>query len=797
MSLGSRIVKRGRVAAIPSLASTPREPLLFLYPQWIRNSSTASIRPAFDRDRNLSTPSVRHTDTPSVPGTQVLQPAISKESTEPSSGKNKHEEIHGESTGTNSAGNAHTTEDDARPITSQPTKITTDPTKNRVGRTPELTPNVPIIRRLYQASLKARHNAVRERSVKKAYQTYKREQMRSWDPDWRVILSDLSTHTPKNEKWLDQALNVVVPESAAGKFLYGVDTNMWDIGERYGCSIELNGRNPETGEYRSFLLSGSATAIRKTTADILRIAPETELKPTTHKGLVPTGIKTNAARSNKANEADGGRDAKVRTVKSGGHRRIQTMRADKVPRPTEWTQQSFADYVTDLTSVEMPNHIHRLIYKNGETHVSAVIAILRKIFQDPDCRSSISRKAFNTAMAYFIKANQIEDARIFFVHMEMMKIQSEVETFNIMLRGAAKSEDLHNFHFILHLMLRRGISPNYKTWIAFMMAIPDLRIKLYILTAMRERGLLRHIATMRAVCEQLVSQEISTSLDNGQSQDEFLRHMDSRYGTSWLTVSSANRILDALGERGLVSRSWDFLDVMSSRFVKPDHVSIDMILNHCKHSMNVTGAIEVMKSISPSIGFVPHEDTYHILFELAWRSRSYNLARVVWRYACLNALTTWKMRIRVMSSVRAAHLGTEHGTNSHRRWDQQAGLFILGNGNLSDRPMLLAGPVAGDEITGSLPVVVKKSPSKVSTRVDVTLERLDKECSVFQHWEPVKPLADLLEEAWERDKEWKSLASSALYRESWGLEWKLERAVSVPVQYKDASTSGPKTVEWA
>src|SRR4051812_4835918 len=45
MSLGSRIAKRSRVAVFAQLTSTPREPLLFLYPSWIRNNSTASSAP--------------------------------------------------------------------------------------------------------------------------------------------------------------------------------------------------------------------------------------------------------------------------------------------------------------------------------------------------------------------------------------------------------------------------------------------------------------------------------------------------------------------------------------------------------------------------------------------------------------------------------------------------------------------------------------------------------------------------------------------------------------------------------
>jgi hypothetical protein len=60
MSLGSRITKRGKAAIVASLASTPREPLFFLYPQWIRNSSISAIEPAFIRNGRPSTSFIRN-----------------------------------------------------------------------------------------------------------------------------------------------------------------------------------------------------------------------------------------------------------------------------------------------------------------------------------------------------------------------------------------------------------------------------------------------------------------------------------------------------------------------------------------------------------------------------------------------------------------------------------------------------------------------------------------------------------------------------------------------------------------
>lgn len=778
-------MKRGKVATIASLASTPREPLLFLYPPRIRYSSAAA-RPASKPASSSSTPFVTHSSRLPPSSDLNLRGGTNKDVfTGTGSGKPRQEEISSEQTAVKAGDHVHDihhAEDSGQPSIVQ----VKDTTMSPANYSSQLSPTSPIVRKLRKKNMASKGSKARKRYLRMEYQRNRRDRMGSWYPDWRVVLSDLDSSTPRNERWLDEVLIVLVPEYAVGEFLDGADTNMWDIGERYGCSITLSSRDPEREEYRSFLLSGTATAISQTTAEIRGIAPDIELKTTLNSPNLRSD-ETIPSSLSKEIEAQDSYGANVRMVKSGEGRRAQIVRADKIPRPAEWTKESFLDYVTDLTSVGIPFHMRQVLYKvAGESHALTVVRILQNIFNDPDCRSSISRKAFNTAMAYFVKVTEIRDLRQFFVRMEVMDIPPDVETFNIMLRGTAKAEDLHNFHFIFHLMRRRGIVPNAKTWIALMMAIPDFRIKLVILAGMKAKGLMRQVSTVRAVCDQLVPQEISTSLDKSQSQEQFLLHMDALYGSDWLTLCSANQILSALGARGLVSRSWDFLAVMTSRFVEPNHVSISTILNHCVHSLNVAGAIEVMKNLPPSSRLIRYERIYEQLFNLAWRSRSYNLARVVWKYACLNCLTTWRMRKLVSSSLETANSEKKDAENSRQRWDQQAGVFIISHGYVDDRPISLTGDVAGNaaitdpDVSHKRRSVIWRLPFGRRWLLQSVPTRLRVEYLVFESFGPGRPFEELLVEAFERDKDWKSLASSVESKDSLSLSWKLERAIKIP-----------------
>ena len=408
-----------------------------------------------------------------------------------------------------------------------------------------------------------------------------------------------------------------------------------------------------------------------------------------------------------------------------------------------------------------------------------------------------------------------------------------VKIFNTLLRGAAKNADLQTFAFILHLMLHRNIQPNAETWIAFLMAVPDLRIKLHVFQRMHNLGLLRYIGTKRKACEQIVILEVNASLDNAQTQEQFLSHMDSRYGPSWLKVSSGNRIIHALAARGLISRSWSFLQVMEDRVARPNVVTINTILNHCKQSGNINGAIQLMKNLPPSIKFVRNDYTYRILFELAWRGKCYNLAKVVWRYACLEAATTHSMRLRIATSLIGAIPRLHEPGNSARQYfGHSAGLFIGIFEHLKDHPTAVysrkfaeiygfnmiasSAELRGDDDTDStvksesipsndsnhvrllrnynltpaefeastfLPTFIAHSSATIPGSLRSVYRRFERrECEVFQMWQPARPFAEMLVEAWEMDLNWKNPGDDEMGKEMAKLSWKLANAITIPLK---------------
>lgn len=341
-------------------------------------------------------------------------------------------------------------------------------------------------------------------------------------------------------------------------------------------------------------------------------------------------------------------------------------RPDDVPKPSTWTEQSLLDYICSFTNN----------FAAGKHH-PASIDTLSKLFMDPepDLEAAITRTACHEALRYFVAANRVVDVRALFVRMELLRLPLSTETFNIMLRGAAKHKDLHNFHFILHLMLKRGFLANGYTWIALLMALDDFQIKLHVAISMKKRGLLAHKSIVKGVCEQLIQAEVSVSIDAHQTQEAFVAHMDARYGREWLSLSGGNLVLDVLGSRGMIARCWDFLHFMDSRFIWPNEYSINTILNHCKQTVNLLGAVKLMENVHPSWGFQPNKETFRILFDLAWLTRSFNVAKVVWKYACTAGLIPQEAKHRVRTSLQDVW---KIPHNPKSRWDYYAGSVIFG-----------------------------------------------------------------------------------------------------------------------
>ncbi|KAI9746547.1 MAG: hypothetical protein M1818_000260 [Claussenomyces sp. TS43310] len=640
MSLGSRIAQRGKAVisvSSPSLASTPREPLLFLYPRWIRTAASVN---AGDRDGGRSTAIEVHVK-PASPQTSAPITAGAERAAFLESHRLTDELPDGVETDVPSEHTTSVDDDTNARHGKQESTIRTNPRKS--SSQPQI---ATLVSQIVRTARRSEARTASKTRFREKYQERARAKRETTIIDWRKLLRDLEMYTPvRSATWHDNALRIKVPNEKIGQFLFGLDDNIWKIKDRCGAHIELTNAWDDDRNSHALILSGPVTAVAKASAEIMQLSTKGRVdKPDSS----TTSSHFNTRSPPKSTSIQGGKARSTSLVRHvRAERRLflaSPKKAEAIPRPSTWTTSSFGEYVLELVNTKVTGHLARFLYGPQETHQDVVMGILRELFEDKSMKAALSTSAFNEAITFFVKCNQMEDVRRLYVHMELQNLRMDTETYNIMLRGAAKTKDLYNFRFILNLMLKRGYKPNPRTWIAFLMALQGRKTKLHVLASMASRGLIYDTSVKKEVCEQLVLEEINGILDLEGDQAQFLAHMDERYGKDWLSVSSSNRVLTALSTRGLISACWDFMLAMRDRGIKLTTVTLHTVLHNCEQQRNMKGAVEIIHRASAIQTINLEHLTYETLFRTAWHHQLYIVAKVVWQYACLEAKTTYTMR---------------------------------------------------------------------------------------------------------------------------------------------------------
>jgi hypothetical protein len=262
--------------------------------------------------------------------------------------------------------------------------------------------------------------------------------------------------------------------------------------------------------------------------------------------------------------------------------------------------------------------------------------------------------------------------------------------------------------------------------------------------------------------------------------------MENKYGKHWFSLGAANRILNVLGSKGLIPQCYRFLKFMKTQSIKPDKISVNTILHHCKQPRNLDGAgegvelaLKVLRLVSTDASFIPNAETFRILFEMAWQSRNYNMVRIIWRYACLSQDAGFRMRTRIKESLRRR--SDDPSLLSPRsRFNTLAGRFIIA---LSAKEMPLGQESVAFNFAGN-----PTGANELEFSLSQVTEMIRKETEFKPNAPPQKDLIDMMEEAFRVDLRWKQAESEAGQKKSLG--WMIENGIRMPYEYDDAPVKG-------
>jgi hypothetical protein len=161
------------------------------------------------------------------------------------------------------------------------------------------------------------------------------------------------------------------------------------------------------------------------------------------------------------------------------------------------------------------------------------------------------------------------------------------------------------------------------------------------------------------------------------------------------------------------------------------------------------------------LGVLADDITYHNLFMLAWKSQQYNVCRIVWRHACMEAAVSYRMQELMLRSLMR---NTPSQLNTiGEMWIVSAAKVIAG---VDANPGTVAKLIGWSE-TG------QQRERHLALAKEVLAQDL---ATVLKH-RPAHSLIPQLTEALTLDRHW---TSKQLWKET-STTWKLENAINVPL----------------
>ena len=356
---------------------------------------------------------------------------------------------------------------------------------------------------------------------------------------------------------------------------------------------------------------------------------------------------------------------------------------------------SFAAYIDDITVSPSRLLSRRLtlgpVPTSGspQTHtiIHQVTTELQSVFNDTACAPFISPEAVDNALQYLVQHTQFPAIRAVMSSLEQNEQYGfTASNFNILLGAAAKMEDVHNFQYVLHLMLQRRVKPTWRTWVRLHELVCRGRFPAEaaegIVERMRRKGILAHSQAMREIVANGVEMGLSAHFRSGTDAElhDFIAQYDERWAIDgqaaaaeklpstnsrhelateprqWLTTSTANRMIKVLLSHGRTQDALTMVQKLEAAGEVPDTATLNTFLASASRARDVSAAVAALRYFEPAMrrSWKPiglNERSFSMLFHVAWRGQWFNVSRVVWRYACCAGEVTWEMREKVRGSL--------------------------------------------------------------------------------------------------------------------------------------------------
>ena len=331
-----------------------------------------------------------------------------------------------------------------------------------------------------------------------------------------------------------------------------------------------------------------------------------------------------------------------------------------IPRPQEWTRNRFMRHVGEIAGSKVSISLQRFLYsergpeefKPSDAHVWRVQAALEALFADESLQPYWSTVACERALDFYLRQNMLSSSRRLIKRMRAAGVPIWSSTMNRILWSTAFHHDLGNFTAFLFTMLSMQVPFNNGTWCAFLCAVESKSVKLRIFREMKEQGILKDISSLRMAVAELTRLELQKQPETAFSNiPQFFAHMDRRYGNQWLSEEAGNIICDELCSHGRLDQITAVLQTMQTRNMKPSGRTLAVLLTNAMRAEDPHWALQTLQDFAEVYDVEPQQAHMEPLFMLGWRTRSYNVCRLVWHHACTSGWVTYPMKRLVLQSL--------------------------------------------------------------------------------------------------------------------------------------------------
>ncbi|KAF3490977.1 uncharacterized protein GIQ15_00494 [Arthroderma uncinatum] len=513
--------------------------------------------------------------------------------------------------------------------------------------------------------------------------------------------------------------------------------NMWVIPLLSGCRAHVLPQKSNSFEPRSLVLSGTQPAVEaaeKHIRELIQKLPKSNLPPFAPPLENPR------------------QKPVIRSVWVSLPPEPLQPQKNEISTPETWTVKSFADYIEDLVNTPVSRLVHgRLKHALDMSHRDVIGDMIRRLLLDPENRNFFSSRSISLSVSYFARSHGRASLQSLLPAFEGLMTS---RTANSLVRAAVLRRDFVVLNWCISAMKRQRIHPRNWIWVSILSAITPHTLRFDVLVRAKESGVLDDQHVFQVAVSTAIQPVFGQWLKGGGSVPGFIEAMDQKLGNGWLSVRAIDRLLL---EGSLSSKPEAITDILlfcKQNSFKLGTMSLNNALFYFLHQSDTadTSFIELYLKFTETFQSKGDDRTMDILWHLAWRARSYNICRVLWRYGCLDGWVTQKMQASIYSSLRRE---TNSSVPERELWLQNIGKVVAGvipfnrlkKGIREDFTKLVHGehiPISDDDMPD--PSTQRSELAKRLVHSDITALE-----NAYAHKEP---LDKALARAYALDKEW-------------------------------------------